>query len=425
MKKIIALLLALCMVLSVGAVMAEETDALRDARSYINLMYKNKPASTPKDYELVGSVPTDGDPFVVEWTTDADSIVITRQESGLVLIDVDENNPKEVAYVLTATIKDADGNETSISFNRVVPAAIKLDTMTAEEIVALAYTLDDGGKLPASTALAGKIVAIPSAYSEEYGNITVNIQIGELADQPIQCYRLTGEGAADLKEGDEIAVAGLIKNYKGTIEFDKGCVIIPVEYADSARVAMAAYLLEDGAAQDHPSTLTGVITAIPSAYSEEYGNITVNLDIPGLEGYTVQCYRLTGEGAADLAEGDAVTVTGTIKNYKGTIEFDKGCVIDAVVKAAPAEEPAAEEPAAEEPVAEEPAAEEPAAEEPAAEEPAAEEPAAEEPAIEAEPAEETEPADTEVPDEGDLGGGFIIIQEPIKNIVVLSYKSVQ
>ena len=73
------------------------------------------------------------------------------------------------------------------------------------------------------------------------------------------------------------------------------------------------------------STITGVITAIPSAYSDEYKNITVNIDVPGLEGYTVQCYRLTGEGAETLAEGDTITVTGVIKNYKGTIEFDKGC----------------------------------------------------------------------------------------------------
>ena len=26
-----------------------------------------------------------------------------------------------------------------------------------------------------------------------------------------------------------------------------------------------------------------------------------------------------------LAEGDVITVSGVIKNYKGTIEFDKGC----------------------------------------------------------------------------------------------------
>ena len=31
------------------------------------------------------------------------------------------------------------------------------------------------------------------------------------------------------------------------------------------------------------------------------------------------------EGSEALAEGDVITVTGTIKNYKGTIEFDKGC----------------------------------------------------------------------------------------------------
>lgn len=44
----------------------------------------------------------------------------------------------------------------------------------------------------------------------------------------------------------------------------------------------------------------------------------------GLEDYLIQCYRLTGEGAKDLKEGDEITVTGILKNYKGTVEFDKG-----------------------------------------------------------------------------------------------------
>ena len=103
MKKIIALLLALCLTISLCPAFAEENSGLRDARSYVNLMYKNKPASTPKDYTLIGSVP------------------------GL------------------------EG-----------------------------YT--------------------------------------------IQCYRLTG--GADLSEGDTITVTGMIKNYKGTIEFDKGCTYV-------------------------------------------------------------------------------------------------------------------------------------------------------------------------------------------------------
>ncbi len=381
MKKFLALLLALCMALSVCSALAEETQALKDARSYINLMYKNKPASTPKDYELVGSVPGEDETYTVEWTTDSDTITVTREESGMVKIDVNEDSTKEVAYKLTATILDKDGNSVEISFDRVVPAAINLDVMTPEEIVAVAYGLDDGAALPTPTVLTGTIVAIPSAYSADYNNITVNIQVGDLADQPIQCYRLTG--GASLHEGDEITVLGTIKNYKGTIEFDKGCFMLPAEgpcampemYAQSARVAMFAYGLEEGAALSHESTMTGQISAIPSAYSPDYGNITVNIDVPGLEGYTVQCYRLTG--GEELKEGDLITVTGTIKNYKGTIEFDKGCTYVLAetpdVIPGPEEEPAAEEPAAEEPAAEEPAAEEPAAEEPAAEEPAAEE----------------------------------------------------
>ena len=324
MKKIIALLLALCLLLSAGAALADES-GLKDARSYINLMYKNKPASTPKDYELVGSVPGDDAPYTVEWTTDSDTITVTRQEDGMVKIDVDEDNPKEVPYTLTATIKDADGNEASVSFDRVVPAAIKLDVLTEEEIVAVAYTLDDQAKLPGATALTGTIVAIPTPYSAEYGNITVNIQVGELADQPIQCYRLKGEGADKLKEGDAITVFGVIKNYKGTIEFDAGCTLIPETSAQSARVAGYVYTLEEDAAMSRESTVTGVISEIPTPYSDEYKNITVNMDVPGLEGYTIQCYRLSGEGADKLQVGDAITVTGTVKNYKGTIEFDKGC----------------------------------------------------------------------------------------------------
>ena len=368
MKKMLALLVALCMVLSLCPALAEETQELKDARSYINLMYKNKPASTPKDYELVGTVPGEDENYTVEWTTDSDTITVTREESGLVKIDVNEDNPKEVSYKLTATIVDAAGNSVSISFDRVVPAAINLDLMSDEEIVAVAYGLDDGAALPTPTVLTGTIVAIPSAYSADYNNITVNIQVGDRADQIIQCYRLTG-GAA-LQVGDKITVLGTIKNYKGTIEFDKACFMLPAEgehplpqvYAQSARVAMFAYGLEDGAALSHESTMTGAISAIPSAYSDEYKNITVNIDVPGLEGYTVQCYRLTGEGAEALKEGDLITVTGTIKNYKGTIEFDKGCTFVPFDEAATDPIPAAEVPAAEEPAAEAPAAEDESAE---------------------------------------------------------------
>ena len=195
-----------------------------------------------------------------------------------------------------------------------------------------AYTLEDGQAQNKPAVLAGVIKDIPTAWSDEYKNITVNMIVDGLEDKPIQCYRLSGEGAEALKEGDEIAVFGTLKNYKGTIEFDKGCVLIPVEFLADVKTVLDLYQIEDGEAFEGVKTLTGVISSIPSAYSDEYKNITVNFIVAGLEEYPVQAYRLCGDGVQYLAEGDTITVTGTLKNYKGTFEFDKNCTLDAVEK---------------------------------------------------------------------------------------------
>ena len=103
--------------------------------------------------------------------------------------------------------------------------------------------------------------------------------------------------------------------------------------AADVRTLLNAYTLEDGMSMDKTVTLTGVIHKIPTAYSPDYKNITVDMTIAGLADYPIECYRLSGEGADTLAIGDTITVTGIIKNYKGLIEFDKGCTLDAVVKA--------------------------------------------------------------------------------------------
>ena len=157
---------------------------------------------------------------------------------------------------------------------------------------------------------------------------------GELADQPIQCYRLTGEGAENLQVGDAITVEGILKNYKGTIEFDKGCVLVGYgEIVSQKAIVDAAYALESGVAMTAPTALVGEVVSIDSAWSDEYQNITVTIVCDGLTEQPIQCYRLSGEGAQALEVGSVVGVYGTIKNYKGTIEFDKGCTLDAVVKA--------------------------------------------------------------------------------------------
>ena len=333
MKKFLAMLMLLAMCFSCAA-MAETTDEdLAAAKTYLFMMYKDLPETTMSDYEVVGVINIGGIEFPITWTADSDTIKIVPQDNKMVTIDVDEKNPEEVTYTLTATLSNAAGETLSVSFAHKVPAAMILEGMSYEEIVAAAYSLEAGLALEDTQRLYGTVTKIDTPWSDEYKNITVTIQVGELADQPIQCYRLTGEGAEKLQVGDAITVEGILKNYKGTIEFDKGCVTVPADSVASVRLAVSAYALEAGLSMNDASTMTGVITSIDTAWSDEYKNITVTIVPGGLTDYAVQCYRLSGEGAETLAVGDTITVSGTIKNYKGTIEFDKGCTLDAVVKA--------------------------------------------------------------------------------------------
>ena len=264
--------------------------------------------------------------YEITWSVDVaeDVVAIVPNENGMVTVNVNENSSEEVAYVLTATLTDGTDTQT-LSWNHILPAAMNVDGLTYAEIVDLAYALQDQVATEDAYRLFGTVASIDTEWSEEYGNITVTIQVAGKEEQPIQCYRLAGEGAKDLKVGDAITVEGILKNYKGTYEFDAGCVLVGYgEHVDQKALLKAAYELAEGAAMDYPAVVTGTVTEIPTAWSEEYGNITVNMEF---DGKVFQCYRLKGEGAKDLAVGDVITVAGVIKNYKGLVEFDAGCVL--------------------------------------------------------------------------------------------------
>ena len=342
MKKLTAwaLLLAMMVAVFAGCSTTEEapettaapaTEAavsgLEDAVDYVKTIYKKAEGTvTAKDYEVVGVVPVGTEKYAITWTVDVaeDVVAIVPNESGMVTVDVNENSSEEVAYVLTATLTDGTDTQ-SLSWNHILPAAMNVDGLTYAEIVDLAYALADQTATEDTYRLYGTVSSIDTEWSEEYGNITVTIQVAGKEEQPIQCYRLKGEGAKDLKVGDAITVEGVLKNYKGTYEFDQGCVLVGYgEHVDQKALLKAAYELAEGAAMDYPAVVTGTITEIPTAWSEEYGNITVNMEF---DGKVFQCYRLKGEGAAELAVGDVITVAGVIKNYKGLVEFDQGCVL--------------------------------------------------------------------------------------------------
>ena len=104
---------------------------------------------------------------------------------------------------------------------------------TPEEIVNAAYELELGGVLSAGHkyTLTGVITEIPSAWSDDYGNITVVIVVGDMTDKPIECFRLKGDGANKLAVGDTITVTGELLKYDnktetGKVEFNAGCTLV-------------------------------------------------------------------------------------------------------------------------------------------------------------------------------------------------------
>ncbi|MCR5457366.1 MAG: hypothetical protein K6F14_04770 [Clostridiales bacterium] len=102
---------------------------------------------------------------------------------------------------------------------------------------------------------------------------------------------------------------------------------VVVDPTDPSSILSAAYALKDGEALEGEFTLEGVVTKVGTAYSEQYKNVTFTIAVKGEEARPIDAYRAKGEGADKVKVGDTVKVTGKIKNYKGTIEFDSGCTM--------------------------------------------------------------------------------------------------
>ena len=76
---------------------------------------------------------------------------------------------------------------------------------------------------------------------------------------------------------------------------------------------------------------TGIVSAIPTAYNSQYGNVTFNMvDEEGDEVF-LQAYRCGGDEAADVMVGDVVVVYGNLTKYNTTYEFAQGCQVVSLI----------------------------------------------------------------------------------------------
>lgn len=369
MKKIVALALAVLMLMTsfVGCKNKVNSD-LANAVDYIVNMYQtgNKDEVTVlnADKDVLKVVTVDGVTYDVEWTitmTDgaADAVKVSESDKeNHVKLDLPDVAETDLLFTATATVKNDKGETAAAEFKYKMTC-----TLGDLELVDKAYALADGKTLGGTVSLTGVVTAITTPYDAGAKTVGITIQVGELTDKLIACVGLQGAGAETLAVGDDLCVSGLVSNKGGVIGFNDGCTLVYVNKAagsdtgstttaqggsqggqqggnkttagqggakapsDPKAIVDAAYKLADGSSLNYTATLTGKVSAVNDLYDAEFGNITVTIQVAGRESKPIICFRMKGNGIDKIAKGDTITVTGTIKNYKGTIEFDTGCTM--------------------------------------------------------------------------------------------------
>ncbi len=246
----------------------------------------------------------------------------------------------------------------TISCGEATPATkeltIKVIPNETNAIIDALYALKSGESFANKVTLTGVVSAFMynGTYNAQYGNISVEMMVayGDTY-KTIGSYRLKSDGSSGIAEsqvavGYTLTVEGILTNHNDSYQFGSGCTYsacvagteedVPTAGANldtPQKIMDAAYALATGTALEGTYTLTGTITEIDEAYSTQYSNISVVIQVANVTGNntTILCYRMKGTGADTLKVGDTITVTGTIKNYKGTVEFDSGCTFTDLV----------------------------------------------------------------------------------------------
>ena len=399
MKKIISIVLMLTLCLGLFAGCTEPTQPtepavsdLANAKTYLFKMYntagKDEENKLLADKDVTSVVMIGGVSYPVTWTVEitagpADGVkIVESDKANHVKVDIMDQPEEELHYTLTATVKDEAGNSETMSLKCFTPAVKKVE-VTEDKIVIFnpdsgmyvtgtdyLYTSSSSGSQKHELELTDdKAAALQlTVRKNDDGTVTfvtndgkflmsdgTHVQLVDAEDdntkfvleaaeggQFIKCANATYNDKAQYLEiySGYLTVYGMNETKAAIYTF----VLETVGGSNQSAILDAAYSLGVGESlAGGPYTLTGVISNIDTVWSDQYNNITVTIVCDGDTARPVMCFRLKGDGAKDLAVGDTITVTGEIKNYNGTIEFDAACNLDKVVKA-DGSEPQPEEP---------------------------------------------------------------------------------
>ncbi len=170
--------------------------------------------TTSADTTLVGQIMYQMEPYTVDWASNTESVVVTKNADGSYNLDLPTMGAEAVPYTLTATVTAPNGDSKAHDFALVVP---KLELNTHEEYMAAAK----GDKLQ----VAGVVVAINSTSA---GNKYNHLFLADLEGKGgYYCYKLVEDPATlGIKVGMTVMVVGEMSPYSGMQEIFGGEAII-------------------------------------------------------------------------------------------------------------------------------------------------------------------------------------------------------
>jgi len=213
--------------------------------------------------------------------------------------------------------------------------------------VAVTFASSDPGDQSVATSISIDDSGITNTNlfeAPEAGRLTASVSAGEgqvLEDAVVTWESKNEEVATIDKEGFITLVAagtatitasyaGVEGTYKASsktytltvINFDPNG---PGSEKKPYTVAEARAAIDDGTGLTGVYA-TGIVSAIPTAYSTQYSNITFNIVDQSGDEVFLQAFRCKGDEAANVKVGDIVVVCGNLTLYQNTTyEFTAGC----------------------------------------------------------------------------------------------------
>ncbi len=310
---------------------------------------------------------------VITWASDNEAVISINGEDATVI-----SPAAETVVKLTATITIGEASDTK-EFNVTVTVTIpEFDvTVTQPEVggtleVKNGEAAFEGGKVQQGTKLTisatlapnyeivaikvngEALTAVEGVYSvtvTEAIEITVElkeIKFATVTFGEVENGTLTvKDGTADVATGASVKVGTVLtitatanSGYKvsavkvnGTAITGNTYTVLDTDTAVEITVETAVYTQEDIVNDAYKLaegeelgefTLTGVIIIVEE-YNTKYSSITVTIVVEGLTEKPIKCYGMKAENADSVAVNDTITVTGKIKNFRGTVEFDANC----------------------------------------------------------------------------------------------------